>query len=58
MYQNQNAEELRQKLLDDIYAGACSGLGAMILDADQVQNADPEELEQLAKQYGFLRDDS
>lgn len=54
MNQEQNhTEELRQKLLDDLYAGACSGLGAMILDADRVRRAGPEELEQIARQYGL-----
>lgn len=54
MSQDQSTEELRQKLLDDIYAGACSGLNAMVLDADLVRDAGPEELKQLAKQYGLL----
>lgn len=36
-------EQLREKLLDDVYAGAFSGMPAMIL----------EELEEIAKQYGY-----
>ena len=53
MDQERDTEELRQKLLDDIFAGACSGLGAMVLDADRVRRAGPEELEQIARQYGL-----
>lgn len=46
-------EELRQTLLDEIYAGAFSGMGAMILDEDRIRNAGVEELEELAREYGL-----
>lgn len=47
-----SAETLRQELLDEAYAGAVSGLGAMILDADEMRNADADELEEIARRYG------
>lgn len=47
-----NTEALRRELLDEAYAGAFSGLGAMLLDADEIRNADPEELEEIARRYG------
>lgn len=48
----QDTEALRRELLDEAYAGAFSGLGAMILDAEEIRNADREELEEIARQYG------
>lgn len=45
-------EELRQQLLTEVCAGACSGLGAMILDEDRIRKADEEELKEIARQYG------
>lgn len=47
-----DTETLRQKLLDEAYAGAFSGLGAMLLDADEIQNADTDELKEIARRYG------
>ncbi len=47
------AERLREKLLNEIYAGATCGLGAMLLDEDRIRNADEEELEELARRYGM-----
>ena len=46
-------EALRDKLLNELYAGAASGLGAMLLDEDAVRRASPEELAQLASRYGI-----
>ena len=40
---------LRELLLAKVYAGAFSGLGAMLLDKDQIRNAGAEELEELAR---------
>ena len=37
-------EELRELLLAEVYAGAFSGLGAMLLDEDRIRNAGAEEL--------------
>lgn len=48
-----DSEELREKLLSDVYAGACSGLGAMLLDEDRIRSADDEELQEIAEQYGI-----
>lgn len=48
-----DTEELRKKLLTDVYAGACSGLGAMLLDEDRTRKADDEELQEIADQYGI-----
>lgn len=46
-------EQLREKLLDDVYAGSFSGAPAMILDESKIKNASHEELEKIAKQYGY-----
>lgn len=48
-----DTETLRKRLLDEVYAGAFSGLGAMILDADEIRNADADELEEIARRYGL-----
>lgn len=48
-----DVERLRQTLLDDVWAGTASGLGAMCLDEEKIRRAGPEELEQLARQYGI-----
>ncbi len=48
-----DSEELREKLLTDVYAGACSGLGAMLLDEDRIRSADEDELQEIAEQYGI-----
>lgn len=47
-----STEALRQELLDEAYAGAFSGLEAMLLDADEILNADAEELKEIAQRYG------
>ena len=46
-------ETLRQQLLNEVYAGAFSGLGAMPLDADEIRRADADELEKIARRYGY-----
>ena len=46
-------ETLRRELLDEVYAGAFSGLGAMILDAEEIRRADGGELEEIARRYGL-----
>ena len=51
--QNDSTPALRQQLLDERYAGAYSGLGAMLLDKEESRQAGPEELEALARRYGF-----
>ena len=48
-----DTEELRKKLLADIYAGSISGMPAMFLDESRIQNADDEEIEKIAKEYGY-----
>ena len=48
----EQTERLREALLQEIYAGAASGLGAMLLDEDRIRHADKEELEEIAKHYG------
>lgn len=50
---NSQMEELRQKLLAEIYAGAGTGLGAMLLDEQRVRQGGQEELERIARQYGM-----
>ena len=47
-----DTEALRKELLDEACAGAFSGLGAMILDADEIRSANLEELEEIARRYG------
>ena len=46
-----DTEALRKELLDEAYAGAFSGLGAMLLDAEEIRKADAEELEEIARRY-------
>lgn len=48
-------EELRQRLLNEIYAGAASGLSAMLLDESIIKNADESQLLEIAKQYGYYK---
>ena len=48
-----DTEELRKKLLTEIYAGAFSGFGAMILDEDKIRRADRDELIRIAERYGM-----
>lgn len=51
-HMEQDTEALRKELLDEAYAGAFSGLGAMLLDADEIRNADKNELEEIARRTG------
>ena len=46
-------ENLRDELLDYIYAGAFSGMPSMILEQNRIQDASPEELQKIAKEYGI-----
>lgn len=48
-----DSEDLRRKLLDDIYAGAVCGMGAMLLEEDEIREADDKELEEIAQRHGF-----
>lgn len=48
-----NTEELRSKLLSDIYAGSCAGMPAMMLDESRIKNVDADELERIAEEYGY-----
>ncbi len=50
---NRDTEELRSKLLSEVYAGAVPGMPAMILDESRIRNADADELEKIAKEYGY-----
>lgn len=48
-------EELRQRMLNEIYAGAfAGGFPAMLLAEDKIRNAGEEELFDLAEQYGLI----
>lgn len=49
-----DVEDLRRRLLDEVWAGAMSGMPAMILDESEIRNADEEELIEIAKRYGML----
>ena len=53
MKNNENTEDLPQKLLDDVYAGAFAGMPAMLLEEDEIRNADDEELEAIARRHGL-----
>lgn len=48
-----DTEELRSKLLLDVYAGTMAGMPAMLLDESRIKNADAEELKKIAKEYGY-----
>ena len=48
-----NTEEVRRKLLEVIYAAAFAGMPAMLLDEDEIRDADEEELIEIAKRYGM-----
>ena len=48
-----NTEDLRRRLLNDVYAGAFSGIPAMILDEKRIRDADEEELKEIVRQYGM-----
>ena len=49
----ENTEDLRRRLLNDVYAGAFSGIPAMILDEKRIRDADEEELKEIVRQYGM-----
>lgn len=55
MKQNEfGSENLRKELLDDVYAGAfAGGISAMLLEEDEIRNADDDELEMIAKRHGW-----
>lgn len=47
-------ETLRQELLDEVYAAAFGGgIPAVLMDEDDIQNADPAELQEIARRYGL-----
>lgn len=48
-----DTENLRSTILNDIYAGAAAGMGAMLTDEGRVIAADEKELHEIAKQYGY-----
>lgn len=50
---NSQTEELRQKLLAELYAGAGAGMGAMLLDEQRVRRGGQEELDRIARQHGI-----
>ena len=50
----QNSENLRQKLLDDVYAGSfAGGIPAMLLEEDEIRTADDEELDEISRRHGL-----
>ena len=51
---SQNPDGLRQKLLDDVYAGAfAGGMPAMLLEEDEIRRADDEKLDEIAERHGL-----
>ncbi|MGN0136445.1 hypothetical protein [Anaerotignum sp.] len=53
-YDDREIEELRKKLLAEIYAGAMAGMPAMLLDEHEIRRADGEELLKIARRYGLV----
>lgn len=54
-FDESQTEDLRQELLNEIYAGAfAGGFPALLTDEDAVRNADPAELQEIARRYGLL----
>ena len=50
----QDGEQLREKLLDDVYAGAfAGGVPAMLLEEEEIRGADDEKLEEIAERHGL-----
>ena len=49
-----NTEDLRRRLLNDVYAGAFSGITAMILDETRIRDAAEEQLIEIVRQYGIM----
>lgn len=49
-----NTEDLRRRLLDDVYAGAfAGGMPAMLLEEDEIRRADDEKLDEIAERHGL-----
>lgn len=49
-----STKNLRKELLDDVYAGAfAGGMPAMLLEEEEIQKADDDELEEIAKRHGL-----
>lgn len=46
-------EDLRKELLDELYAMAFCGCPAVLADEDEIQNATAEELERIAWRFGL-----
>ena len=51
--EKRDTEYLRQRLLNEMYAGAVSGFPAQILDEAEIRNADGETLVKIAQRYGI-----
>ncbi len=50
---DRDTEELRSRLLADVYAGTAAGMPAMFLDESRIRDADEEELKKIAREYGY-----
>lgn len=48
-----DTEELRNFLLDDLYAAAFSGMPAVLSEEDRIREADDGELRRMASYYGY-----
>lgn len=46
-------EELKKKLISDIYAGSIAGMPEMLMDESRIMNADEEELKKIAREFGY-----
>ena len=46
-------EELKKKLISDIYAGSIAGMPEMLLVESRIMNADDEEIKKIAKEFGY-----
>lgn len=52
--ENSKTEELRRRLLEEVYAMSFSGIPAAFAGESEIKNASPEKLREIAKQHGFV----
>jgi hypothetical protein len=48
-----DAEELRRKLIDEVYAMATAGTPEAMLELGDIEDADPDELVAIARRFGL-----
>ena len=50
---DRETEELRSKLLEEVYAMTFSGMPAAFIDESEIKHASAEKLIEIAKRYGM-----